>query len=98
MGSCGAPAGGRDVAGVDTATEAIIEGAVTRQGAPVGGYVRLLDGDGEFTAEVPVGDDGSFRFFAAPGSWTVRALVPGGTADRAVVAQRGGSAEVPIAL
>jgi hypothetical protein len=41
---------------------------------------------------------GQFRFYAAEGTWTVRALVPGGTADRTVVAQKGGLAEVAIAV
>ena len=35
---------------------------------------RLLDGTGEFTAEVVASATGDFRFFAAPGTWTVRAL------------------------
>ena len=29
-------------------------------------------------AEVPLGEDGGFRFFAAPGDWTLRVLAPGG--------------------
>jgi hypothetical protein len=34
---------------------------------PVGGaFVRLLDGSGEFTAEVVSSASGAFRFFAAP--------------------------------
>ena len=42
---------------------------------PVGGaFVRLLDSTGEFTAEVVTSPAGDFRFYAAPGSWTVRAL------------------------
>ena len=44
--------------------------SVTRDGEPVVGYVRLLDGGGEFTAEVPTSATGQFRFFAAPGTWT----------------------------
>ena len=38
---------------------------------------------GEFTAEVVSSASGAFRFFAAPGTWTVRALAPGasGSAD-----------------
>ena len=44
------------------------------------GYARLLNSDGEFVAEVPLGEDGGFRFFAAPGSWTVRVLAPGAPA------------------
>jgi Protein of unknown function (DUF1416) len=87
---CGAPAGG--VAVPDSASgEAIIEGRVIRDGSPAAvGYARLLNSDGEFVAEVPLGDDGGFRFFAAPGSWTVRVLAPGGvTADSEVSAERG---------
>ncbi len=61
-----------------------------REGAPAESvYVRLLDGSGEFTAEVPTGASGGFRFFAAPGSWTLRALAPGGKAEQAVTAERG---------
>ena len=95
---CGAKTGGPDLAGIDVATETIIQGSVTRDGEPVTGYVRLLDGGGEFTAEVPTSATGQFRFFAAPGSWTLRALVPGATVDRAVVAQRGDLTEVAIAV
>ncbi|WP_431950821.1 DUF1416 domain-containing protein [Actinacidiphila sp. bgisy167] len=95
---CGAKAGGPDLAGIDVSTETIIQGSVTRDGEPVTGYVRLLDGGGEFTAEVPTSATGQFRFFAAPGSWTLRALVPGATVDRAVVAQQGNLTEVAIAV
>jgi len=96
---CGATRGGLSREGIDVSKETIIEGSVERDGAPVVGYVRLLNADGEFTAEVPTSATGAFRFFAAPGSWTVRALVPGGaTADRAVVATQGEVAEVLIAV
>jgi hypothetical protein len=95
---CGAKAGGPDLAGVDVATETIIQGSLTRDGEPVVGYVRLLDGGGEFTAEVPTSATGQFRFFAAPGTWTLRVLVPGGSVDRAVVAQQGNLTEVAIAV
>jgi hypothetical protein len=95
---CGAKAGGPDLAGVNVATETIIQGSLTRDGEPVAGYVRLLDGGGEFTAEVPTSATGQFRFFAAPGAWTLRALVPGGSVDRAVVAQKGNLTEVAIAV
>ena len=78
--------------------ETTIQGSVTRDGEPVTGYVRLLDSTGEFTAEVPTSATGQFRFYAAEGTWTLRALVPGGTADRTVVAQQGGLAEVAIAV
>ncbi len=63
---CGAVAGGLPV-GVDAGKEAVIQGVVRRDGVPVVGYVRLLDGTGEFTAEVPTSATGEFRFFAAPG-------------------------------
>ena len=45
-------------------------------------YVRLLDGTGEFTAEVQASATGKFRFFAAPGDWTLRALSSRATARR----------------
>jgi hypothetical protein len=95
---CGAKAGGPDLAGVDVASETIIQGSVTRDNEPVNGYVRLLDENGEFTAEVPTSATGQFRFFARPGAWTLRALVPGATIDRQVVASQGEFTEVAIAV
>ncbi len=82
------------------AKETVIQGALTRDGQPVSGYVRLLDASGEFTAEVPTSATGQFRFFAAPGTWTVRALVPGAAdgVDRTVVAEQGAVAEVQVAV
>jgi hypothetical protein len=96
---CGATTGGLDVEGIDVAKESVIQGVVSRGGEPVGGaYVRLLDGGGEFTAEVPTSATGHFRFFAAPGQWTLRTLAPGATVDRQVVAVLGGVAEVAVEL
>ncbi len=95
---CGATAGGLSTQGIDATKEAVIQGVVRRDGEPVRGYVRLLDGTGEFTAEVPTSATGEFRFFAAPGTWTVRALVPGGTADRTVKAERGSIAAVEVSV
>ena len=87
---CTAPVGGISREGIDVSKETVIEGQVVRDGAGVGGaYVRLLDGTGEFTAEVVTSATGAFRFFAAPGSWTLRALFPGGTVDSAVTAEQG---------
>jgi hypothetical protein len=94
---CGAVAGGLPL-GVVAGKEAVIQGVVKRGGQPVVGYVRLLDDGGEFTAEVPTSATGEFRFFAAPGTWTVRALVPGGTADRLVSAAKGSIAEVEVSV
>lgn len=96
---CGATTGGLGVEGIDVAKESVIQGVVSRGGQPVGGaYVRLLDGGGEFTAEVPTSATGHFRFFAAPGQWTLRTLAPGATVDRQVVAVLGGVAEVSVEL
>ncbi len=93
---CGAPAGGAAI----TAGEAVIEGQVRRDGALVStGYARLLDGGGEFVAEVPLGADGGFRFFAAPGNWTVRVLAPAGHArDETVSAGYGQVTRVELAI
>ncbi|QGN33780.1 DUF1416 domain-containing protein [Microlunatus sp. Gsoil 973] len=96
---CGATKGGLDLAGVDVASEAVIQGRVLRGGNPVAGaYVRLLDGGGEFTAEVQTSATGHFRFFAADGRWTLRTLAPGVTTDRVVVAGTGNVSEVDIEL
>ena len=97
---CGATEGGLALDGVDVAAQAVIQGVVVREDVPVGGaYVRLLDRDGEFAAEVPTSATGHFRFFAAPGTWTLRALAPRSAAvDRPVVAARGRVAEVTVAL
>jgi hypothetical protein len=78
-------------AGVDLAKETVISGVVvTAAGdAVAGAYVRLLDSSGEFTAEVVTSPEGQFRFFAAPGTWTLRALSRQGNGDAAVTAARG---------
>ena len=77
--------------GVDLEKETVITGIVSNaEGEAVGGaYVRLLDSTGEFTAEVVSSPEGVFRFFAAPGSWTLRALSRHGNGDLAVDATRG---------
>ena len=98
---CGATTGGVSTDGLDLSKEAVIQGIVARGGEPVGGaYVRLLDAGGDFTAEVPTSATGQFRFFAAPGTWTLRTLAPGtqGVADRSVTARTGEIAEVEVAL
>jgi hypothetical protein len=78
-------------ASVDLEKETVITGIVsTAEGEAVGGaYVRLLDSTGEFTAEVVTSPEGVFRFFAAPGSWTLRALSRHGNGDLTVDATRG---------
>lgn len=97
---CGATEGGLSLAGVDVAKEAVVQGRVTANGQPVHpAYVRLLDRTGEFTAEVPTSATGQFRFFAGPGSWTLRTLAPQyQPVDRSVVAATGEITEVEINL
>ena len=96
---CGAPAGGVAVT-ENSSGEAIIEGTVTSGGAPAHvGYARLLNDGGEFVAEVPLGEDGGFRFFAAPGEWTLRVLAPGGVrAERSVSADIGQVTKIEVAV
>ena len=89
---CGAPEQGVALpAGVDLEKETVITGVVCANGGdPVpGAYVRLLDATGEFTAEVVTSPAGQFRFFAAPGTWTLRALSPAGNGDAEITADRG---------
>ena len=97
---CGATRGGPSLEGVDVANQAVIQGVVTRAGEPVStAYVRLLDPNGEFTAEVPVSATGQFRFFAGTGHWTLRTLAPRADAvDRSVAAAIGEVADVEIDL
>lgn len=101
---CGAKTGGLSLDGINVAKESIIQGVVTRgvgdDSEPVGNaYVRLLDATGEFAAEVPTSATGHFRFFASPGTWTVRTLAPkSDPVERKVVAQQGVVAEVSVAI
>lgn len=97
---CGAVAGGQSLEGVDVANQSVIQGVVVTDEQPVdGAYVRLLDRNGEFTAEVPTSSSGQFRFFAAPGDWTLRTLAPRvAPVDAAVTASRGDVVEVRISV
>ena len=97
---CGAPAGG-----VSRARRGRQPGGGGRQGharrhrGQSTGYARLLGTGDEFVAEVPLGDDGGFRFFAAPGSWTLRVLAPGGLrAERSVQADYGRVTTVDVTI
>jgi Protein of unknown function (DUF1416) len=87
-------------ASVDLERETVITGVVTAAdtGEPVAGaYVRLLDATGEFAAEVVTSPVGQFRFFAAPGTWTLRALSRQGNGDASVTASQG-ITEVAVAV
>ena len=102
---CGATEGGLSLDGIDVKKEAIIQGQVVRANAngqsdPVGNaYVRLLDGSGEFTAEVPTSATGHFRFFARPGDWTLRTLAPKTEpVDTSVSAEIGEIREVAVSV
>ena len=82
-----------------SAKEAVVHGIVTREGTPLGGaYVRLLDGTGEFTAEVQSSASGYFRFYAAAGDWTLRTLFRGGSVDTAVTAEQGRAVEAQVVV
>ena len=107
MRTCGATAGGPDLSGIDLSTQTIIQGVILRDGesdgvpngAPVGNaYVRLLDSTGEFNAEVPTNADGQFRFFAAPGAWTLVILVSGAREERNVTAIKGNPVDLVIEI
>jgi hypothetical protein len=97
---CGAPEQTPTLpAGVDPEKETVIHGVVSKDDAPVpGAYVRLLDGTGEFTAEVVTSATGNFRFFAAPGQWTLSVLHRDGKVRREVHATGPGLLEVGLVL
>jgi hypothetical protein len=105
MRTCGATPGGPSLDGIDLATQTVIQGVILKDGAddsvPNGvavtnAYVRLLDATGEFTAEVPTNQQGHFRFFAAPGSWTLVVQAPGARIEQSVIAAQGTPTDVVI--
>ena len=107
MRTCGATPGGPDLSGIDLTTQTVIQGVILRDGeddgvpngAPVvNAHVRLLDSTGEFTAEVPTNADGQFRFFAAPGSWTLVILAPGAREERKVIATKGSPVDLVVEI
>ena len=98
---CGAPAQTPTLpAHVDLSKETVIYGVVSAaDGSPVSAaYVRLLDEGGEFTAEVVTSATGDYRFFAAPGKWTLSVLHNSGSVRRPVVAAEPGLVEVSLTL
>lgn len=84
--------------GIDLDKETVITGRVVDgAGQAIGGAsVRLLDSSAEFTAEVIATPAGDFRFFAAPGTWTVRALSTIGQGDVTVAPDGAGLLEVDV--
>ena len=97
---CGATAGGVTITADKASKEAVIEGRVLKDGAPVKtGYARLKGTGDEFVAELPLGEDGGFRFFAAPGDWTLVVLAPGGVREeRSVSADIGQITKVELSV
>ena len=106
MRTCGATPGGPSLDGIDVTTQTIIQGVVLKagddgvpNGTPVSSaHVRLLDRDGEFTAELPTNSQGQFRFFAAPGVWTLVVQAPGARVEQQVTAAQGVPADLIISL
>lgn len=84
--------------GTDLQAETVIAGRVVDDcGQTVGGAaVRLLDDSQEFTAELIASATGDFRFYAAPGTWTVRALSRVGQGDVTVAPAGAGIHEVDV--
>jgi hypothetical protein len=98
---CGAPAQAPTLpAHIDLTKETVIYGVVSAaDGAPVpAAYVRLLDSTGEFTAEVVTSATGDFRFFAAPGEWTLSVLHRDGKVRQAVSAAQPGLVEASLTI
>ncbi|MCV7194070.1 DUF1416 domain-containing protein [Mycolicibacterium brumae] len=76
----------------------VISGRVVDgDGRPVGGAsVRLLDAADEFTAEVRSTPAGDFRFYAAPGSWRLRAASTVGNGDAVVAPAAEGVHQIDV--
>ena len=85
-------------AGTELQPETVITGRVVDDsGRTVGGAsVRLLDDAHEFTAELIATPSGDFRFFAAPGTWTVRALSQAGQGDVTLAPAGAGIHEIDV--
>ena len=107
MRTCGATPGGPSLDGIDLSKQTVIQGQILRDGssdsvpngaAVTNGHVRLLDASGEFTAEVPTNLEGQFRFFAAPGSWTLVVQAPGARVEQKIVAAQGEPTDLVIQI
>ncbi|GAB2978925.1 DUF1416 domain-containing protein [Amycolatopsis acidiphila] len=96
---CGAPAQTATPADIDTQGQVVVAGKVSGSDGPLGGaYVRLLNDDGDFAGEVQASSEGDFRFYAAPGAWTVRALHRTGNGEASVTAEGPGLHQVAISV
>ena len=96
---CSAPKQGQTLpAGVDLAKETVITGRVVTSPArrwAVRPSVCWTPRP-SYTAEVVASSSGDFRFFAAPGTWTVRALSRVGHGDVTVAPAGAGLHEVDV--
>jgi hypothetical protein len=83
---------------IDLDKETVITGRVVDDAGRTvsGASVRLLDDSQESTAEVVTTATGDFRFFAAPGTWTVRALSKAGEGDVTVAPAGTGLLEIDV--
>ncbi|GAA1984819.1 DUF1416 domain-containing protein [Amycolatopsis minnesotensis] len=96
---CGAPVQTATDTREDTKGQVVLAGKVTGSEGPVGGaFVRLLDSGGDFTGEVVTSPEGDFRFYAAPGTWTVRALHRTGNGEASVSADGPGVHQLAVAV
>ncbi|WP_179956763.1 DUF1416 domain-containing protein [Amycolatopsis anabasis] len=96
---CGAPVQTATPSDVDTQGQVVVAGKVTGADGPLGGaYVRLLNAQGDFAGEVQASAEGDFRFYAAPGAWTVRALHRSGNGEASVTAEGPGLHQVAVAV
>jgi len=96
---CGAPDQATVDPDADTNGQVVVAGTVNGTDGPLGGaYVRLLDSDGEFAGEVQTSQQGAFRFYAAPGDWTVRALHRTGNGQANVSADGPGLHQLAVAV
>ena len=95
---CGAPVGGVALADGAAGDQAVIQGTVQRGGTPLAGaYARLLNASGDFVGEVATGPEGTFRFFATDGDWTVKVLASQGfSAAYDVRAETGRIADISV--
>ena len=84
-------------AGTDLEETVIAGRVVDDAGQAVGGAsVRLLDDSQEFTAELIASSSGDFRFYAAPGTWTVRVLSRAGRGDVTVAPAGAGIHQIDV--
>lgn len=96
---CGAPEQTAVDPATDTNGQVVVAGKVSGSDGPLGGaYVRLLNSDGDFAGEVQASAEGDFRFYAAPGEWTVRALHRTGNGQATVNAAGPGLHQLAIAV